>query len=364
MELTESKIKKLPKGRHSDDQSGVQFDNRTSTPKWIMRHRSNGQNHQIVLGTYPEMTLAEARLAAVTASSSPTDSITVARFVDEYLTPRSISKQKDTGVKYYWQHIVEQIGNVPLNRVGLKEIDKCMISTTSKSGPKQIHKQLSAGINKAIEWGCLDINHVNPAKYRKVAPLPPRKTHVKADQIGELIRAIDTIENPYIKGAIKMTLLSGARANEILRLKWSDITETHIVFRTTKNTDVHSIPIFKTMREQLDILAELKQNEWLFPSHRSHGHLKSYRADWDRVRNGINFPDLTRHDLRRTVSIVLINQGVPLETVSNVLNHRTSATTRAHYAAYTPETKAAALAHIDTIFQPTHDTVGLVQQSN
>lgn len=364
MDLVESRLKKLPKGRHNDDQSGVQFDNRYAEAKWIKREQVNGKKTYTVIGTWPNMSLADARITMVTASTNPSDSMTVREFHDNHLQPRHLKDQKDTGVKYYWNHILEQIGEKPLNRVGLKELDLCMETTGSKSGPKHMHKQLSAAINKAIEWGILEINHANPCKYRKVKSLPARQTHVEHDQLPALVQAINEVDNPYIAGAITMTLLTGARANEILRLKWSDIHEDYIFIGLTKNKRPHQLPMFPSLAKVIAELRTIRQNDYLFPSHRSDIHLKSYRADWDRIREKLDFPDLTRHDIRRSVASLLINSGISLDAVSNVLNHKSQATTRAHYITYDATNRGAAIKAMDTIYLTARDNAATTQLSN
>lgn len=63
MRLTNAKIKSLPIGKKVADGGGLYYQpTAVGRGKWTYRYARNGKSREMGLGTYPEVTLAEARL--------------------------------------------------------------------------------------------------------------------------------------------------------------------------------------------------------------------------------------------------------------------------------------------------------------
>ena len=70
---------------------------------------------------------------------------------------------------------------------------------------------------------------------------------------------------------------------------------------------------------------------WVFPSPvRPAHHLSDFKKVWQRVRSKAGLEDVNVHDLRRTTGSILAQAGVPLEHISQVLNHSNSEITRVY----------------------------------
>ena len=62
MRLTNAKIKSLPIGKKVADGGGLYYQpTAVGRGKWTYRYARNGKSREMGLGTYPEVTLAEAR---------------------------------------------------------------------------------------------------------------------------------------------------------------------------------------------------------------------------------------------------------------------------------------------------------------
>ena len=60
--VTASILRGLPAGKRYLDAYGLHFDNMTGYPKWTQRLQIDGKRTWRVLGSYPAMSLAEARV--------------------------------------------------------------------------------------------------------------------------------------------------------------------------------------------------------------------------------------------------------------------------------------------------------------
>jgi integrase len=130
-------------------------------------------------------------------------------------------------------------------------------------------------------------------------------------------------------------LSTGARLNEALTAKWSQIDRQTRVWRIPSNISksgkVRAIPLNDSA---LDVLAQLDTEgvyEHLFVNHRISkktgkevGTGKPYTAImkvWSRLRAKAGLPHLRIHDLRHQYASFLVNAGRSLYEVQQILGH-------------------------------------------
>ena len=92
------------------------------------------------------------------------------------------------------------------------------------------------------------------------------------------------------------------------------------------------VDIFNTLKEIQELYEKTRNNDWVFPSRYFNYDrpLKDFAKYWKRLRKVANIMDCTVHDLRRTCGSIMIQNGVPLEYVQMILNHRDKEITRVY----------------------------------
>lgn len=122
---------------------------------------------------------------------------------------------------------------------------------------------------------------------------------------------------------------TGARGSEILRLRWSDITPTNIFINNEGKSG--KARAMMTLSGVFDTLAPFKNlakgpHDYVIPiGYRSPSQ---FNRHWNKVREKFNLTAKHRmHTLRHSVATWLIEDGIPLQVVSEILGHLNLSTT-------------------------------------
>ena len=189
------------------------------------------------------------------------NSILLSKFEDEYLKSVSLSKSKHyiRSVELSFKHLKESIGDIPLNKVEVKQVDNFINSVyaRSESGASLYFRTLKAAFSKAVIWNYIAENPFKKIKSPKVSkPLP---LFISED---ELKKILDKTPRQFLKDIFTIGFYSGLRISEILNMKWSWIDENQNLIITkisdeykTKSKRERIIPIHSNIS---DILIRLK----------------------------------------------------------------------------------------------------------
>jgi len=74
-----------------------------------------------------------------------------------------------------------------------------------------------------------------------------------------------------------------------------------------------------------------ENNPWVFPSPKKKsktGHLTGFKRSWPKLRQRAQLPDVTIHDLRRTLGSWQAAQGASLKIIGESLGHSSTAATQ------------------------------------
>jgi len=158
-----------------------------------------------------------------------------------------------------------------------------------------------------------------------------QKDHLSIEEFNRLVNSayLESSKDGFI---IKILLFSGARVNEFVNIKISDIYifEKKIYLSTTKGDKPRFVPIFDFLLHELVTYINGRTKGYLFESNRYSKYstrrieqiLKKY------VENlGIN-KKITPHRLRATIATWLSEKGMPTEQIQQFLGHSMIATTQ------------------------------------
>jgi len=161
----------------------------------------------------------------------------------------------------------------------------------------------------------------------------------------EQVKAIADHASGPVRAAIWIALLTGARRGEICKLTTADIAEHELTIQAayTKTLKTRTVPIVPALRPWLKYIPLAVNFEGL-------------KTGFRRAREAAGLPRIRYHDLRHACASILINEGVPLEVVRDVLGHASIKTTE-RYAHLQVGKQRQALELLGKITQEiTHDS--------
>jgi integrase len=148
--------------------------------------------------------------------------------------------------------------------------------------------------------------------------------------------------------ALRLLLLTGARAGEILSLTWNDVDLRHAVLKLVRDKTSDSgrdVLLVPAALEILRALPRLKSSPFVFHSHGRGGHLTSLQVPWAEALERAGLRRVRIHDLRHSFASTAIGAGVSLYVVGQLLGHRQAETTK-RYAHLERDAARAALGRI------------------
>ena len=187
---------------------------------------------------------------------------------------------------------------------------------------------LSALFNLATDWGLFA--GANPTARIKKFPARSRDRFVTPDELPRLWTALAADPSPFIRVAFLVSLLTGARRNEVLTMQWTDVDFTQGLWRIpeTKAGRVHLLPLPRPVLTHLSTLPRFAGNPYVFVGRWGRGHLVNIAKPWSRIKTAAGLNDVRVHDLRRTLGSWLVAAGASLPLIGKTLNHSSVSTTQ------------------------------------
>lgn len=210
----------------------------------------------------------------------------------------------------------------------------------------------------AVERGMLEANPCSNIK--KPVPIRERERVLYRQEIGQFWRTCNLIGYPY--GPLcQLLLLTGQRRSEIATLKWSyiDFKEKviHIPATNVKAKRGHDVPLSDLAVTILQSLPHFK-GPYIFTTCHGKKPVDGFGKIKIKFDNRFKAHDWRFHDLRRTAATNMAEIGIPLHTISRVLNHAEGGVTKIYARhSYLPEKRQALEKwekHLQNILQGSH----------
>lgn len=192
----------------------------------------------------------------------------------------------------------------------------------------------------AVEWG--ELNQ-NPAAGARLPQLPPGKTRYLTP--GELRAALEAAPE-WMRAPMAFAACTGVRRGELLSLRWMDVdlNNRRLYLRETKNGALRILPLSLAAMRVLGSLPLGSASEPVFAGVDA-AMLSVYTK---RVFKRLGIADASFHTLRHTAASWLVQQGVDLYAVGQILGHKTPRMTQ-RYAHLSPDYMAASVGKLDGI---------------
>ena len=187
----------------------------------------------------------------------------------------------------------------------------------------------------------------------------------------EAVRLIEAAKNepksPHLVDFIRLSLNTGMRKGEVLGLEWNRVDlKANLVYlgsSNQKNGKIGSVPLNNEAREAIlsrrsFATTNCPNSQWVF-CHEDGTRLGSLRKGFDGACRGVGLIDFHPHDLRHTCAAWLVQAGVTIREVAELLRHSDIRVTM-RYAHLSPDNVRAAVKALEL----SHDSVTLTNHSN
>lgn len=281
---------------------------------------------KVLLSIVPEVTQKEV--------------ITLRVFADEYsnLIKENRSAAYYKSVTNALKHLTDFFGaQRPINSIGLKDIESFISHLHKKvaKGYRVYARTLKAAFNKAIDWKYVKENYFMKIK------LPKKQQTNPAFITSMQLAVISTqIENKTIKDVVIFAFYTGMRLNEIVNLTWRNLNLTTKIITvgdehfTTKSRNQRYIPICEEALTSILAQRERKKaipigNAFVFCKDNGEAFTGDYISKTFKKacrEAGID-KDIHFHSLRHSFASNLVQKGVNLYTIKELLGHSSIATT-------------------------------------
>ena len=300
----------------------------TGRKAWGYHYRLGGKLKRTTFDLYPTMSVEAAHDAwrkardAVRSGHSPGAKVASTDFIgvfEEWMQRDQAKNKSQRTVRSYLERcVLPRWQHRPISTIGRRD---CLdvIDALADQGKITAARRLHALLHRLFKWaigrGIIEINPLNG--------VDKPGEDIKRDRVlsdAELVKvwtAAEKIGFPY-RTAVQLLILTGARRDEIGRLRWAEIIDGAISLdgARTKNSEPHVIPLSTAARALLDHIPRF--GDFVF----GRGRL----TDWSRAKTKLDalaalaIPWRT-HDLRRTCATGLQKLGTPLQVTEAILGH-------------------------------------------
>ncbi len=233
-------------------------------------------------------------------------------------------------------------GNIPLKTVTPKLIEKYKLHLQEEkgfmaSGINIELRHLSSSFSLAVNYSYI---LENPFKKSKKIKTPKKKPKFLTEKQAKTL--LHHTEGRAVYPLIFIALNTGARIAEVCSLKWKNIDlENSMLTLFGKGSKERTIPIPQKLLNYLNNLP--KPNEWVIQGGRiPEDKTKQFRKYADQI--GLN--EFTFHNLRDTYASWLVQSGINLKVIQDLLGHESIQTTLI-YAHLSPDSRIAAVKILD-----------------
>lgn len=263
-------------------------------------------------------------------------SITLSQFKDEYLEfirPTKSAKYIDS-IELSFRQLEKSIGNMPLKEIDVRILDKFITTTFGRTqrGAALYYRTLKAAFTKAVSWNYLK---VNPFKKIKLPRIP--KNYPVFISLEEFKIILSQVKEDFLKDIYTVAFYTGMRQGELVNMKWNwiDINNSTIQVRCTdefltKSKKERIVPINPTIKIIFAHRQKKGKSIYVFTNANdiklnqnfvSKKFKKAVRA------TGLN-EEIHFHTLRHSFASILVQKGVSLYVVKELLGHEDLSTTQ------------------------------------
>lgn len=230
---------------------------------------------------------------------------------------------------------------------------------------------LSNALNQAVSDGLIASNP--SSKVRKARERSEKMRPLSAEQAGKLV---EVARETRYEALYLLALKLGPRQGELLALFWEDFDLERGTLTITRSVDTHqagsrwgatktgagrtvrlpeSVEVALREHVRRQKVARLAAREWedlrlVFPNGSGRVLRRTQLMhDFHKHLSMAGLPRIRFHDLRHTAATLMLRQGVPVPTVSQILGHKNATQTLNRYSHVLSDMQDSAAARMDEV---------------
>ncbi len=304
-----------------------------------IRQGRSGRTRLVFRGTEEEAHVAERELRKKLGRPVG-EKGTINALVDEYLeyvqnnqAPLTLREKR----RMLFGKLLPFFGNMYPDLITSPIIEKYKTKRLAESGPKnrQINMEILC-LSALVKWAWIQGYCSEPLmRFKRLPYARPLPGYLTREETRAFLKAL----NPQARVIFAFMALAGLRKNEVVRLKWSQINlPGSAVLVQGKGNRQRIVPLSPTLKALIEALP--RSSEWVFPSRIR----KRPLPDPERLEKGKPLVDLRRsiegakkrsgiskritpHMLRHSFATHLLEKGINLRTIQDLLGHAQVTTT-------------------------------------
>jgi integrase len=320
--LSDLRIRKLKPGSRDQwisDGNGLYLRVRTTGARsWVLRRKRGGHAEVVTIGSWPKLSLAEARVKAGSVSGKAVSTATVGEMLETWHA-EVVTKtyRRPAEVSAYFDRLDPGLKSTKLRNLERLEVRTALRRYAEKRGPVGANRLLSilkTALRFAVNAGYLQASPIEGLSPHLVGGIEAARSRVLTDaEIQRLWRA----DSQHV-ALLRFLLLTGQRIGEAQRAAWANVRgdRWHIPAEHAKNHRAHWVAL---SRQALGVLRGQDQSRELIFGTATDTGVQAWLRRWC-AREEIS-PAFRPHDLRRTAATRLNSFGVPPHVVEKIMNH-------------------------------------------
>ena len=331
---------------------------------WRFRYRCCGIERKLSLGTFPDVTLSQARRKRDEAKAELDDGIdpveekrqrrlkaelaaqtTFGLVAQEYIQKMEREGRSPATIKKarWFLELLAGIAKRPIASVTPHELLD-VLKRVERRGHHETALRLRSFAGRVFRYGFATLRtERNPADILRGALTVPRVKHhaaiVEPAKVGDLLRAIDGYTGrPETLHALRIAPHVFLRPGELRQARWSEIDFAEKVWRIPaermKMKQPHAVPLSRQVLFLLQDLRSLaRESEFLFPAlHTTKRPLSDNTLNVALRRLGFQHHEMTSHGFRAMASTLLNESGLwHPDAIERALAHGEKDKVRAAY---------------------------------
>lgn len=362
----QSLIRKGSPGRFSDGGGLYLMVPKKGAPYWMLRYTLAGKRRELTLGSYEQISLAEAREQAIETKKGIRSGIDPieARKREEQAALRTVSdlfgdwcrdlekrlKHHHIPKRIFTKEVEPSIGEFALGSVTPMDVRAIVRKVASSGRPTTANdtlmylKQL---FNHAIKLGLLSYNPAAAFNVTDAGGIEKsRDRALSLEEISQIFKIFRENSEGFTRDnylACALLLVLGVRKTELTEAQWTEFDLDNHRWQLSRERSKSGAEIVIPLPLQaIDWLNELKIRAWgsdyVFPNRRSSKQPHMGKDTLNRAiaklfgrepgrklqpeRKMGDIAEFTVHDLRRTCRSLLAAAGVPGHVAERCLNHK------------------------------------------
>jgi len=345
------KIKPLEKKKRYADEKGLYLEVTPSGGRFRrLKYRFNGRESTLTIGSYPEVSLAQARRtrdgarvqlyknidpnAAKNDRLQQTDENKLFKTLAmEWMEDRKAVIKENTYLRdlsVFEKDIFPVLGDVPIDQIKGKDVVACAKKIEAR-GAQEMAKRSIPLVGRifrfAIRKGLIEND---PTPHLQEALKPRKVKHMARLDISEFPPFLERMDryhgNPVIKTALQLMTLTFVRTAELRMMEWDEIDFDNKLWRIPAEKMKMALPhIVPLSRQAIELLESLLQHtgrkQYVFYNHSTAKPMSSNAILCVIRTMGYN-GRMTGHGFRGLASTTLHEQGYKHDAIEIQLAHR------------------------------------------